>query len=191
MGKWCGAFCIVARKVEQDYCESSNYNRQLKMSYAACVVPDYDGQQWSDLDSDRVKALFKHYGAVLFRGFPGDINRFETLTNQFCDSYMVNPKAGRNPVVPQKSIETVNNGHGVFELHAERHQLPFSPHICFFYGHEVPEKEGETSYCDGSLLIGCLSEAVREFLQKKQLGTTSSLTWMFSPVPLVSAPWMR
>ena len=66
-------------------------------------------------------------------------------------------------------IETVNNGHGVFELHSERHQLPFSPHICFFYNHEAPENGGETSYCDGALLYTYLSDTIREFLQKKQL----------------------
>ena len=70
------------------------------MSYAAQCLPDYEGQEWSDLDPSKIRALFRHYGAILFRGFPGDINRFETMTNQFCDSYMVNPKAGREPVAP-------------------------------------------------------------------------------------------
>lgn len=145
------------------------------MSHAELITPAFEGQQWSDLDDDHIKALFKEHGALLFRGFAGNIDQFSALTDRFCESYMINPNAGRNTVCAEKKIETVNKKFGPFELHAERHQTPPTPHICFFYCNEAPLTMGETSFCDGELLVSILRDELRDMLLGREL-------WYHAPV---------
>lgn len=140
------------------------------MSHIEAIVPEHAGQEWADLDLDEIKEKFKEHGALLFRGFAGDVDKLAFMTDQFCDSYMCNPNADRNPVAPDKQIETVPRGTSAFELHSERHQTPPTPHICFFYCNVAPRKHGETTFCDGELLVSVLRDELREVLSKRNLG---------------------
>lgn len=157
--------------------EKTASQNQNPMSHAELIVPEYDSQEWSDLSTDAIKETFKKHGAILFRGFKGDVDRLAALTDRFCHSYMTNPNADRMPISKEKQINTVNTSHVLFELHAERHQTPLSPDICWFYCNQAPDTIGETTYCDGALLVEHLSKKTRNLLMQKEM-------WYHGIIPL-------
>lgn len=133
------------------------------------IVPEASGSDWIDVDTHRVQESFIERGAVLFRGFDGDLDKFTAMTDRYCDGYMLNPLKGRGPVAPDRKIQTVNLSGEPFPLHGERCQTPFQADICWFYCKRAPSSGGETLFCDGALLAALLPEKVRRYLLSRGL----------------------
>lgn len=101
------------------------------------------------LNTDEIKGRFKEYGAILFRGFPLDIERFAKFSDQFCNKYVSNESPGREILSPDGRVQTVNLGDKHFPLHPEMSREPWQPDIAFFACKTAAKIGGETTVCDG------------------------------------------
>jgi len=82
-------------------------NNQTKTSYAELITPEHDCQEWRDLDTTKIKNTFKKHGAILFRGFEGGLDQLVTMSDQFCDSYMINANTNRDKISKEKRVTVV------------------------------------------------------------------------------------
>lgn len=133
------------------------------------ITAENERQRWTDVDRQRVIRLFKETGVVVFRGFKSDLQDFQAITDHYCNGYMFNPAEGREAVAPEHKIQTVNLSNAPFPLHAERSQTPFRADICWFHCRKAPGRGGETTFCDGALMVSRLSKNLRDYLQSRGL----------------------
>lgn len=144
----------------------------------ALIAGDANIQDWVQVNRQEVVEKFRQHGAILFRGFTGGLENFLAFTDLFCDTYMYNPiasKGARGDVSIEHKVQTVDVGGAYFQLHAERAQTPFRPDIAFFHCRHAPRSGGETTFCDGTLLISKMSPDLRGNLLGKSLRYFSSL----------------
>lgn len=135
--------------------------------------------EWVLNNHDYVLEKFRQHGAILFRGFDGGLDSFTHFTDLFCNGYMYNTvpnENSRQDVARQLKIQTVDLSGDYFPLHAERSQTPFQADIAFFHCRQAPATGGETTFCDGALLVEKISDTLRDILSKRHfryLGTES------------------
>jgi hypothetical protein len=131
---------------------------------------DTNIQDWVQINRQAVVEKLKQHGAILFRGFLGGLENFLAFTDLFCDSYMFNPiatKGARRDVSIEHKVQTVDASGVYFQLHAERAQTPFRPDLAFFHCIRAPRSGGETTFCDGTLLISKMPLELRAALLEK------------------------
>ncbi len=121
------------------------------------------------LDETLIEDLYKRHGAILFRGFPLDLDGFRQLTSRFCTHGMVNAADLRELVDAENNIQTVNRGERPFPLHPELSPEPWRPDICWFACDTPPEQGGETIICDGVRLVQELPSEIMKTLVTRRL----------------------
>jgi len=144
--------------------------KSLSTSGFELIVGDFDLAAWVTANRRFLLDKFREHGALLFRGFTGGLDAFVSFTDLFCDAYMYNtiPSSRvRLDISRRHKIQTVDLGGAFFPLHAERAQSPFQADIAFFHCRQAPNSGGETTFCDGSLLLSELPENIREYLSSK------------------------
>ena len=144
--------------------------KNLSTSGFELIVGDSDLTAWVTANRRFLLDRFREHGALLFRGFTGGIDAFVAFTDLFCDAYMYNtiPSSRvRLDISRRHKIQTVDLGGAFFPLHAERAQSPFQADIAFFHCRQAPNAGGETTFCDGSLLLSKLPANIREYLSSK------------------------
>jgi hypothetical protein len=122
-----------------------------------------------DVDPSEIVALYKEYGALLFRGFGVDVLQFRDFAEQFCSTSVVNESPGRQPIDPSHNVHTVDAGTGAFALHPELSREPWKPDAAFFGCLSAPSRGGATTICDGVELVRQLPDEVRRGLEGRRL----------------------
>ncbi|MTI11156.1 TauD/TfdA family dioxygenase [Curvivirga aplysinae] len=123
----------------------------------------------SELDVEKVKALYKEHGAILFRGFEWDVPDFKDLTSKFCSHGAHNSSIGRDIVDREHIIQSVNLGNEAFPLHPEMSAQPWKPDVCWFACQKPTISGGETTICDGVEIIKALPNEMVEELKSKKI----------------------
>ena len=130
----------------------------------------------SSLDESLIKDLYRLHGAILFRGFPLDVEHFAGFTSTFCSHSIVNTADKRDLVDAKNRIQTVNRGEAPFPLHPELSPEPWRPDVCFFGCLTPPETAGETTFCDGVQIARKLAPDTAKTLANKRLRYTLTAT---------------
>ena len=135
------------------------------------IIGDTDIQDWVQANRQFVVDKFRQHGAILFRGFKGGLDNFLAFTDLFCKGYMYSlgrTAYARRDISFNHKVQTVDRGGGYFPLHPERSQTPFQPDIAFFHCRQAPQRGGETTFCDGALLLSIFPEEIRNELAAKR-----------------------
>jgi len=133
------------------------------------IVSAEAGEAPDALARDEVVALYKRHGALLFRGFPFDLNVFQTFTGRYCASSVFNESPDRLVLDGEHNIQSVNGGADAFPLHPELSREPWKPDVCFFLCLTPPREAGETTLCDGVEVVRRLPAEVRDGLAGRRL----------------------
>ncbi|MFT5350380.1 MAG: alpha-ketoglutarate-dependent taurine dioxygenase [Gammaproteobacteria bacterium] len=134
-----------------------------------CITRDEQNKSLHELSDARIVEGLKQSGAILFRGFGYDIEKFTAFVKRFCTHSVYNPSAGREIVDAVNNIQTVDLGDGAFPLHAELCREPWRPDVCFFTCETAPQLGGETTLCDGVKIVEALDKTVISQLQAQPL----------------------
>jgi alpha-ketoglutarate-dependent taurine dioxygenase len=123
------------------------------------------------LDPQRVLALYRTHGAVLLRGFAYDLEAFRSFCRALCPTAAINESPGRVAVAASEDVQSVNLGEDAFPLHPELSREPWKPDTAFFacLAPPAPGDGGETTLCDGVVLVDALAPAVREAFAARRL----------------------
>ncbi len=142
----------------------------------AIISPKSPRQRVDDLPRDSIIRLYKKHGAILFSGFPFDLDAFRNLTRRFCTHAIVNLSGGREIVDLENNIRTVDPGDEPFPLHPELAREPWKPDVCFFACEKAPTSGGQTIFCDGVEVVRALPRRVRSALFRRKLRYTVPAT---------------
>jgi alpha-ketoglutarate-dependent taurine dioxygenase len=133
-----------------------------------------------ELDPEQVVDVFTRAGAVLFRDFDLDLDRFNRFSAAFSTEFMTyrggsyvrrTVNEGKDATLLSTSHEF---GHGVQDmfalpLHGEMYYLGNRPLLLWFYCVVPPAEDGETTICDGSLIFESLRPETRDLLTSRRL----------------------
>lgn len=132
-----------------------------------------------DISDAEVVALFKQHGALLFRGYPADLDLFRKFAERFCPTAVVNESPNRQLLDETSGIQSVDGGSEAFPLHPELSREPWKPDVCFFHCLVPPAVGGETTICDGVEIVRQLPPEIRRSFEGRRL---------VYPQPV--APWL-
>jgi len=127
------------------------------------------GETLSSIDRDEVERLYQRHGALLFRGFGGDLEQFHKFAQDFCPIAIANDSGKRARLGEQQEVQSVNLGTKPFPLHPELSREPWKPDTCFFYCMTPPTRGGATTICDGVAIVQALPTELREAMAGKRL----------------------
>lgn len=143
----------------------------------------------ASVDEGRVEALFKEHGALLFRGFDGDLEQFQQFARQFCPVAVVNESRNRALLGEKQEVQSVNLGTRPFPLHPELSREPWKPDCAFFYCLTPPTRGGATTICDGVAIVNALPAEIRGAMSGRRLkyilaaNPTIFSYWLGTPDP--------
>ena len=136
------------------------------------------GDDLLSFDMDLFKKIYKHYGALLFRGFEFSVDIFKDFTSSICTHATFNAAQGREVIDAEQAIQTVNLGQAAFPLHPEMSRVPWKPDVCFFACVSPPKEGagGETTICDGVKLVRALPSKLVKSLKDRRLRYTEPVS---------------
>lgn len=105
--------------------------------------------------------LFQHLaerGAVLFRGFDLDLERFSNLVRKVSSRTAMDP--AREWLAPD--VQMVDAGFDAVGLHCENGNTPSLPDVVWFYSARAAREGSQTTLCDGYRAWDALPPAVRD-----------------------------
>lgn len=135
----------------------------------AILTPSTPGQTLTAIDKALVQDAYKTYGALLFRGFPLDLDIFREITQAYCTHAVFNESGGRQLVDDEQVIQTVNEGARPFPLHPELSREPWKPDVCWFGCLIPPKSGGQTLICDGTTIVEKLPARVFRAFENRRL----------------------
>lgn len=109
-----------------NYLSGRNYPYVVKSNY-------FKTRLISDLSQEWVSETYKKYGALLFRGFNLDMEKFKEFSSALCNTFRDNPLSGRLSLDQDVSVQSVDLGYESFPLHNELCITPNPPDTCFFF----------------------------------------------------------
>jgi alpha-ketoglutarate-dependent taurine dioxygenase len=130
-----------------------------------------EGQHLSDLGGSEVHALMRDAGALHFTGFKVDVEIFNAFSRQLCDKLISDPTRQyefdeNGEMLPQKVVAE----QGQIEMHMEHGTVPWRPDLLLFYCRKAPPAgEGQTTICDGVLLLESLRPSTRELFATRRI----------------------
>lgn len=116
-----------------------------------------------------VKSLYQQHGALLLRGFSGDLEDFGRFAADFCPVSIHNESRNRARLGTVRDIQSVNLGIQPFPLHPELSREPWKPDSCFFYCIKAPRSGGATTICDGVEIVRNLPPGLKADMATRRL----------------------
>ena len=127
------------------------------------------GDALDSIDRAEVRSLYRRHGALLLRGFAGDLDMFGRFAREFCPVAVHNESRNRARIGERGEIQTVNLGTRPFPLHPELSREPWKPDTCFFYCLTPPSFGGATTICDGVAIVRDLPPGQREEMARRRI----------------------
>ena len=109
------------------------------------------------------------HGCIHFTEFNASQTDFEFLTQQISENFLIHGNPGRTTHSDDGKTKSVTPGKGYSELHGEMTYFPNPPEVIWLYCARAPQKGGETTVCDGSLLLTLLDSEFREIFQNTKI----------------------
>ena len=127
------------------------------------------GRSIESLAEDEVLERLSTSGAILFRGFDTDADRFRTFAERFTFSFLTSPFGDRKNV--DGPLQTVTVGQSGLDLHFEFGNSPLRPDLLWFHCETPPGagRGGATTLADGVSIYGELSEPTRDLLGSRNV----------------------
>jgi alpha-ketoglutarate-dependent taurine dioxygenase len=143
---------------------------------SASLVLNSKGAPLSTVDRGTVLELLRTAGAILFRGFEVDLERFSAFVDAVSSKTTFDP--GREFFT--NNAQLVNVGNEAIDLHCENGNGPWRPDLSWFYCQLAASEGGRTTICDGARLWNELSEPTQNLFSTKKIKycrTYASAKW--------------
>lgn len=127
------------------------------------------GESLGSVDRDEVGQLLQRHGALLYRGFAGDLDQFQALALDVCPIGVINDSRNRALLGERREVQSVNLGTRPFPLHPELSREPWKPDCAFFYCLTPPERGGATTVCDGVAIVRELPPEIRAAMATRRI----------------------
>lgn len=128
------------------------------------------GETLASLNRDRVRELYRQYGALLLKGFASGLEDFHRFAVDLCPVAVRNDS--RNRATLEQNVQSASLGLQAFPLHPELSREPWKPDAAFFYCLNPPVTGGATTICDGVAIVRNLEPNLREKLAAQRLRYT-------------------
>jgi alpha-ketoglutarate-dependent taurine dioxygenase len=130
-----------------------------------------------DFELEEVKRSLAEHRVILFRGFKSSIDIFKKFSDRFANDFLIHLNAnGRPRVSDDGSITEVVAGNERLSLHGEMYYSNNPPSILFLNCITPPEKDGETTVCDGFLYADALDNELKTLFSRKKVKYTFGRT---------------
>lgn len=133
------------------------YDASLPLETVVAVLRGSRDQRLADIPPQTITSALRQRGAVLLRGFGGDLAAATQLTERL----------GRI----LKTVEVT--GTQYVGYHGELTYTPFPPDLLCFFCDTPPGRDGETMLCDGIDLLADLSDRTRAIFERHVLSIAS------------------
>jgi hypothetical protein len=140
------------------------------------ISPDSPEESLDTVQDDQITDLYKQHGAILFRGYSLGTGQFRAFADRFCTGSILNDAVGREIVDQKNNIQSVNLGSDSFPLHPELSLVPWKPDVCFFACLNPPGRGGETTICDGTVLVERMPDNVFDAFAPRRLMYVRSIS---------------
>jgi alpha-ketoglutarate-dependent taurine dioxygenase len=127
------------------------------------------GDTLAAIELSLVRAYYEKHGALLLRGYGGNLDDFAALAAQMCPVAVHNESRNRALLGTSQNVQSVNLGVQPFPLHPELSREPWKPDSCFFYCIRPPSAEGSTTLCDGVAIVRALPPELKAAMQGRRL----------------------
>jgi alpha-ketoglutarate-dependent taurine dioxygenase len=124
-----------------------------------------------DLDKESIINLYRHQGAVLFRGFEADVETFTQFSNGLSADFIdyTGGVFNRQVINGDSTVLTVNDFKNEIKLHGEMYYQKNIPLMLWFFCAKPPLQDGETILCDGKRFFDELSDSLKDLFARKRL----------------------
>jgi alpha-ketoglutarate-dependent taurine dioxygenase len=127
------------------------------------------GETLATVDRAQIRVLYEQHGAILLRGYAGDLAGFGAFASSLCPVSVYNESRNRARLGTARDIQSVNLGTQPFPLHPELSREPWKPDCCFFYCINPPQSGGATTICDGVAIVRDLPPDLKSAMQPRRL----------------------
>ena len=147
------------------------------------VLHDTGGRGLGALDVAQVKAQFREHGWLVFRGFSPDAAAFDTFARAFTQTHFLG--YGRAPFPALPAITMANESLLALAPHADNglRPEPQRPDITWFYCEVPAERDGETTFFDGTRVWNVLAPATQELLLARRFRFVTRYAWRQMRLP--------
>lgn len=160
--------------------QSSHVNAEPLCELTGILITPSSSDTILELDIEAVKAHVRASGAVVFKGFNLDADRFEQFSTTLSNDFMNNMGSGSwrktKNYGSDGTVQNVAYTYGIghqrtfpLPLHADRAYVKSRPELMFFMCERPAAEDGRTTVCDGIDAYNGLSEATRQILDEKRL----------------------
>lgn len=151
---------------------------QLFKNNFGCIIVPFENQTNALLLNRKlVNDLVEKSGAVIFRGFETDTEKFKLITENFSGNFMshlapsLRPAVGKDPTMTE-----VLSGNGLIHLHGEMFYVPIRPDFLWLYCVKPAISDGETTVCSSIDFFNTLSDTAKNIFQNHRIQYHFSLT---------------
>ena len=116
-----------------------------------------------------MREFYKEHGALLLRGFSGDLEDFRQFAVDLCPVAVNNESRNRLTLSAAKDVQSANLGTQPFPLHPELSREPWKPDAALFYCINPPAEGGSTTICDGVAIVRDLPSDLRKEMAKRRV----------------------
>lgn len=132
------------------------------------------GERLEAIDAGVIATLLAEEGAVLLRGFDADRQAFVAFTERLgrdFSTYQGGFFRDRRAVDRNETLLTVTSSQEGFAvpLHGEMYYTKHRPSILWFYCDLPPERDGETTVCDGERLWARMSDRAKNVFTERKV----------------------
>lgn len=136
-----------------------------------CVIsPENDNHNLLSFDTTEIFKKIHTFGAVIFRGFETNSDKFKLITERFSGSFISHIAPQLRPTVgDDPTITEVLSGNGLIYLHGEMYYLPNRPDFLWLYCIQPAAIDGETTVCNSTSFLEALSAKTRKLLEENKV----------------------
>ena len=126
------------------------------------ILSNKEHNSLSELKKLKIIDLFEQNGCVIFKNFNIEDDDLVSFTNIYSHSY-ASDAIRRVSKLGNKYIKSVDIGNEKIQIHSEASFTKAWPEIIWFFCKVPPNKEGETTFCDGLELWASLDNDTKSF----------------------------
>lgn len=133
------------------------------------VIEAGTGQSLCDIPGTAILEKIRSNGALLLRGFTGDLLRFEAFTQTVALRFIHNGNDDREALGDEGRTRSVTPGQAFVGPHSEFSYTPFRPDLLFFYCLRPASSGGASLLWDGRKIWQDMPASIKETFLNKQI----------------------
>ncbi|SMC29903.1 Taurine dioxygenase, alpha-ketoglutarate-dependent [Andreprevotia lacus DSM 23236] len=135
----------------------------------AAMITAKPGQALGDVAGPQALASVQQHGALLLRGFAGDLATFERFTQTVAARFIHNGNDSRESLGDEGKTRSVTPGSNFVGPHSEFSYMPFRPDVLFFYCTRPASDGGASLLWDGIRLWDQMPESSKALFMNRSI----------------------